>query len=87
MAIHPGYGASSFDCLLQSLMQRKRKLASQALWPMGDTKSDLASLQSEMVNGSRVNSDDVLSQSMQEMFERDGLPDPKPNEAGAYLMG
>jgi len=36
MALHPEPGAQSVDCLLQSPMKRKRKLAEQALWPMGD---------------------------------------------------
>ena len=48
MAIHPGFRENSFDCLLHSLMQRKRKLASSALWPMGDTESDVAELQQMM---------------------------------------
>ena len=38
MAVHPAYREHSFDCLLHSLMSRKRKLADSALWPMGDTE-------------------------------------------------
>ena len=38
MAVHPEYREHSFDCLLHSLMNRKRKLADSALWPMGDTE-------------------------------------------------
>ena len=37
MAVHPAYREDSFDCLLHSLMSRKRKLADSALWPMDAT--------------------------------------------------
>lgn len=46
LAIHPNYREQSFDLLLQSLMQRKRQLAASALWPMGDSNNDIASLAS-----------------------------------------
>jgi hypothetical protein len=45
MAIHGEFREKSFDCLLHSLMTRKRKLASSALWPMGDTEADSEQLQ------------------------------------------
>lgn len=45
MAIHEDFREKSFDCLLHSLMTRKRKLASSALWPMGDTEADAEQLQ------------------------------------------
>jgi hypothetical protein len=86
MAIHPGYGGQSFDCLLQSLMQRKRRLASQALWPMGDTHGDLSDLQAGLASGTRAHSDNILADSMIELFERDDLPLAQPDQHGAYLM-
>lgn len=86
IAIHPNYGAQSFDCLLQSLMQRKRSLASQALWPMGDTKSDLSDLQSGMANEAQAQSQNVLRDSMKAVFQRDGLSPIEPDENGAYRM-
>ena len=86
MAIHPNYGAQSFDYLLQSLMQRKRSLASQALWPMGDTKGDLSDLQSEMANEAQAQSQNVLRDSMKAVFQRDGLSPTEPDENGAYRM-
>ncbi|MEZ5807907.1 MAG: DEAD/DEAH box helicase [Zhengella sp.] len=86
MAIHPGYGAESFDCLLQSLMQRKRKLASQALWPMGDTREDMAGLQSGMTAGSAGSSQTAISEIMSAMFRRDGITDAIQNEQGAWRM-
>jgi hypothetical protein len=51
MAIHTGYREASFDCLLNSLMQRKRNLAESALWPMGDTDSDADQLQKMVSDG------------------------------------
>ena len=53
MAIHGGYREHSFDCLLHSLMQRKRRLATRALWPMGDTDHDAVQLQA-MLDGGRT---------------------------------
>ncbi|SPJ29419.1 DEAD/DEAH box helicase [Falsiruegeria mediterranea] len=86
LAIHPEYGEHSFDCLLQSLMQKKRKLASQALWPMGDTRGDLSGLQSGLEALRDARTGNVISTSMQAMFQRDGLSQPTQNEQGAYLM-
>lgn len=86
MAIHPSYGVQSFDCLLQSLMQRKRSLASKALWPMGDTHGDMSDLQNGLANGAQSHSDDILAESMKELFQRDHLPSIEPDRYGAYRM-
>lgn len=86
MAIHPEYGGQSFDCLLQSLMQRKRNLASQALWPMGDTHGDLSDLQAGLASKTRARSNNVVADSMIELFQRDGLPPTQPDRQGAYSM-
>jgi hypothetical protein len=59
MAVHPGYRENSFDCLLHSLMNRKRKLAKSALWPMGDTEGDVAELQ-KMLNADNRNTLAIL---------------------------
>lgn len=86
MAIHPDYGPQSFDCLLQSLMQRKRKLASQALWPMGDTRGDLEGLQSGLSGERSSNSANVVAETMAELYRRDELNPATPNKYGAYKM-
>lgn len=86
MAVHPGYGPQSFDFLLQSLMQRKRRLASQALWPMGDTRSDLEGLQSALSGGTSLNSANVIAESMSELFRRDDLGPIAPDQHGAYKL-
>lgn len=44
LALHPRYLTQSFDCLLQTLMERKRGLARKVLWPSGDTEEDVAEL-------------------------------------------
>ena len=71
MAIHPGYQHNSFDCLLHSLMTRKRRLASAALWPMGDTEEDVRRLQAMLESASATASADPVSAAMTKMFERD----------------
>jgi SNF2 family DNA or RNA helicase len=83
MAIHPSYLENSFDCLLQSLMQRKRKLASSALWPMGDTDSDVAELQ-KMLNAEKATStEDPLISTVITLFRRDGLGHPAIDTDGS----
>lgn len=85
MALHPELGAQSFDCLLQSLMQRKRKLAEQALWPMGDSTADVSGLTQAVgqpVRGRHA----VVSDSMAEQFRRDGLVPVSPDSDGAYEL-
>jgi superfamily II DNA or RNA helicase len=86
LAIHSGYLENSFDCLLQSLMQRKRRLASSALWPMGDTEADVAKLQ-EMLNAEKMtSSEDPVISSVIALFQRDGLPAPAIQADGSVLI-
>lgn len=85
MALHPELGAQSFDCLLQTLMQRKRKLAEQALWPMGDSGADVSGLTEAVATPSR-GQQAVISDSMAEQFRRDGLPIPIPSTDGSYEL-
>jgi superfamily II DNA or RNA helicase len=81
MAVHPSYREYSFDCLLHSLMNRKRKLASSALWPMGDTDGDSAELQSMLVADKPSSNGEPLTAAMAAMFARDGfeLPSFEPD--------
>ena len=77
MAIHSGYREHSFDCLLHSLMQRKRNLAQSALWPMGDTQGDVAELQNSLMGGRGGQSvTDPIRVALEAMFGRDqkGIP-------------
>ncbi|SHM66396.1 DEAD/DEAH box helicase [Roseibium suaedae] len=85
MALHPELGVHSFDCLLQSLMQRKRKLAEQALWPMGDSSLDVSSL-TEAVAAPARGGHTVLADSMAEQFRRDGLTPSGPDAQGAWEL-
>ncbi|WP_082015786.1 DEAD/DEAH box helicase [Leisingera sp. ANG-M7] len=85
MALHPELGAESFDCLLQSLMQRKRKLAEQALWPIGDSAADVTSLTEAVASPTR-GQHAVIADSMAEQFRRDGLPPVTPDADGAYEL-
>lgn len=87
MAIHPAYREGSFDCLLHSLMQRKRRLASSALWPMGDTDADAGQLQ-EMVSqeGGGSSDGDCIEQAMARTFARDDVPCPAPGAGRTYIF-
>lgn len=88
MALHPDLGAQTFDCLLQSLMQRKRKLAEQALWPMGDSTADVAGLTQAVSSSTReqIRGQAVIADSMAEQFQRDGLQPQKPDAFGAWEL-
>jgi SNF2 family DNA or RNA helicase len=74
MAIHPGYQHNSFDCLLHSLMARKRRLATSALWPMGDTEEDANRLQQMLSDGGATRVEDPVTAAMAMMFKRDDTP-------------
>ncbi len=86
MAIHPAYRDQSFDCLLQSLMQRKRRLASTALWPMGDTGTDAADLQKMFATGEASDDGNALVDAIEKMFARDGLRAPDFNADGSVEL-
>ncbi len=83
MAIHPGFRENSFDCLLHSLMQRKRRLAASALWPMGDTDGDVGELQRMLKVDSSNTVNAPLQGAMAAMFARDGQPPPVPGGDGS----
>lgn len=83
MAIHPGYQHNSFDCLLHSLMTRKRRLASSALWPMGDTEEDASRLQQMLADGASSQTGDPTLSAMTMMFRRDEMSLPPFNQDGS----
>lgn len=83
MAIHPGYQHNSFDCLLHSLMTRKRRLASSALWPMGDTEEDASRLQKMLADGGVTSTVDPVGAAMMRMFKRDEMDLPAANDDGS----
>ncbi len=77
MAVHPKYREGSFDCLLHSLMSRKRDLAEAALWPMGDMDSDVASLRESVAKAASIASQaDPIVAALTATFARDGKPAP-----------
>ncbi|WP_237400315.1 DEAD/DEAH box helicase [Rhodovulum sulfidophilum] len=88
MAIHPAYRGQSFDCLLHSLMQRKRHLASSALWPMGDTQEDAARLQGMVIqDATNAISGDAVTEAVEATFKRDCAACPPPGQFGEYPFG
>lgn len=88
MAIHSGYRENSFDCLLNSLMQRKRNLAESALWPMGDTDTDSDQLQKMVSEGvdQSLKGGDAVRLAIEAMYLREelGTPDWRPD--GSVLL-
>ncbi len=88
MAVHPAYREQSFDCLLHSLMQQKRKMAESALWPMGDTEGDAAELQRMVAEGaaSTGSSDEPVKSAMASMFARDGVAMPAWGPDGSLKL-
>jgi superfamily II DNA or RNA helicase len=86
MAIHPDYRENSFDCLLQSLMQRKRKLASSALWPMGDTDADVSELQKMLNVETSTSGGDPVTATIAALFTRDGMPHPEMDPDGSVEL-
>lgn len=86
IAIHPGYREHSFDCLRHSLMQRKRRLARSALWPMGDTQADVGDLQRMLGAEMSAIAQDPLRAALAATFLRDGLQLPEPEGDGSILF-
>ena len=85
MAIHEDFREHSFDCLLHSLMNKKRRLASSALWPMGDTAADAKQLQEMLAESYGAEStDDPVQAAIIKTFERDQYPPPESIGLGAY---
>ena len=88
MAIHTGYREVSFDCLLHSLMQKKRRLAEAALWPMGDTGSDADHLQKMLAESEKqpASGGDAVRRAIDAMFQRDLLPLPTWESDGSIML-
>lgn len=83
MANHPEYQHNSFDCLLHSLMVRKRHLASSAFWPMGVTADDANRLQQMLSDVAAARVDDPVTASMAVMFKRDNTTMGPTNPDGS----
>lgn len=83
----PGiYQVRGFDLSDITFMQRKRRLAEQALWPMGDIGADVSGLTEAVAAPTR--GQHPLAESMAEQFRRDGLPPrppQRPGRLGTYL--
>lgn len=85
MAIHSEFREKSFDCLLHSLMTRKRKLATSALWPMGDTDADAEQLQTMLAEEVRsADSGDPVHSAILRTFERDQVSPPEQHSNKSY---
>jgi len=88
MAVHKGFQEGSFDCLLHSLMQRKRNLAESALWPMGDTSADADQLQKMLSESSdrQDSQEEPVKRAINAMFRRDGLEPPQWQPDGSVAV-
>lgn len=70
-AVHSKLMERSFDLLLHSLMQRKRRMASAVLWPMGDEAGDVSNLQRLLQEDAHGAEDEPLEAAMRVLFARD----------------
>jgi SNF2 family DNA or RNA helicase len=86
IAVHVDFREHSFDCLLHSLMQRKRRMAAQALWPMGDTQDDAEQLQGLLGGTASSIGENAVDSAMIGMFTRDGLPLPVRQSDGSMII-
>jgi hypothetical protein len=86
MAIHPRFREHSFDCLLQSLMTRKRRLAAAALWPAGDTQGDVAYFGEALKHAELSSDGDPLRAAVKAMFARDGEEPPEFDRHGVVFL-
>jgi superfamily II DNA or RNA helicase len=86
MAIHPDFQEHSFDCLLNSLMTRKRNLAKSVLWPMGDTEDDANQLQAMLKEDRRRSTGHPVEDAMTAMFAREGSVFHERTQDGGYQL-
>jgi hypothetical protein len=88
MAIHGAYREHTFDCLLHTLMQNKRRLARSALWPMADTSLDVDILRRTVEAAPKGGiTDDPVVTAVEEMFRRDGFIAPPFGPDGSVVYG
>jgi SNF2 family DNA or RNA helicase len=82
MSVHPRYGTGSFDCQLQILMERKRRLARQTLFPAGETREDADQLRRGLVGDSSASGD--VDKVIGELFTAMNRDRPRPLPDGSY---
>ena len=87
LAVHPELREQSFDCLLQSLMTWKLRLAGSVLWPMGETESDIRALRLGIVQDAPATQGDPIKAAIEGMFRRDGKAVPAVSADGAVKWG
>ncbi len=86
LAIHPRYGLGSFDCQLQLLMEKKRRLASETLFPAGESSSDIGSLRKGLLEGQQ-DTDNSLDTMMKTLFAAMGIETLSAEPDGSYRIG
>ncbi|WP_085586277.1 DEAD/DEAH box helicase [Thalassospira mesophila] len=64
LAIHPRLQRGSFDCLLQSLMRRKRTLADSILWGPESDESELLTLYEAIITADEASDETNASESL-----------------------
>ncbi|WP_420419743.1 DEAD/DEAH box helicase [Pacificispira sp.] len=78
LAIHPRLQRGSFDCLLQSLMHRKRSLADRVLWPPESDEDDLLALYESIL----TSEEEMTSKESFKGLGLEGCPDLSFEELG-----
>lgn len=86
MALHPRYGLGSFDCQLQVLMERKRRLASQTLFPAGESPEDVERLRNAITQDETVSGRRGVEVVMDELLSQIGVKAVLRQEDGSYAI-
>ena len=86
LAIHPRYGLGSFDCQLQLLMDSKRRLARETLFPAGESKEDVGLLRQGLLEG-QEDTEHSLDTIMKTLFAGMGQETVNPEPDGSYRIG
>ena len=72
MAIHPHYGIGSFDCQLQCLMERKRRIAQETLFPSTPSDNELNFIGNKILEH-QSDAESSTDLTMSKLFDNMGL--------------
>lgn len=73
LAIHPRLQRGSFDCLLQSLMKRKRSLADSVLWPPEGNENEVHALYDAIISADVAAENEGTRTDSLKLFDRPDL--------------
>ena len=86
MSVHGNWGVTSFDCQLQTLMERKRSLAKQTLFPIGDSSDNELHNLTANISDDEPQSGATLDAVMDSLYAQMGLPKPQKLADATYEL-